>query len=351
MDSGIHAAIDANINRFLEGIRVCEDIFRFVVRDTTISVKLKEIRHELINETKFLSYGNLIHGRDVESDSQKFVDLQSEKIRKSIHDLAKSNLHRAMEATRSLEEFIKLVQPDLQNNPFQKIRFSIYSLEKEMIPLLLRQDKRKHFNFALYAILDSFFVADEEYARTTGRLIKGGATIIQLRIKNHSMSAILNTAKEVCNICKENDVVFIVNDYPEIAYLSDADGVHLGQDDLSVPDVRRLLAPDKIIGLSTHSLEQAVIASELEPDYIAVGPIYETKSKNNKLIDGIGENIVKDVLSGTQIPVVAIGGLNPERISRLKDIGCTCNAVISYLFYGDKIEENCRQIVNIIKGL
>jgi thiamine-phosphate pyrophosphorylase len=354
MEARIYSAIDASVNRSLEGIRVCEDIFRFIIRNVGLSVKLKQIRHEIVEALKSFSYNELLHGRDVENDSQKFIDVKSEKSRASIHNLVKSNLHRAMEAMRSIEEFFKLLHPDMDENPFQKIRFSLYTLEKDMIQILLREDKRKRFNSSLYAILDSSFVQNDEYLKTALKLIDGGASIIQLRMKNFPMGKILETAGNISSVCKEKGVLFIVNDYPEIAYLSGADGVHLGQDDLPVPDVRRILPPDMIIGISTHSMEQALLAVKDEPDYIAIGPIYKTKTKNNKLLEGIGEDIFKEVLRSTDIPLVAIGGLNPERAGRLKKLGCNCSAVVSYLYQENNkennIEANCRVIINSIKS-
>jgi thiamine-phosphate pyrophosphorylase len=354
MEARIYSAIDANINRSLEGIRVCEDIFRFIIRNSEISVKLKEIRHAVVEAFKSLSSRELLHGRDVENDSQKYYDVNSEKTRDSLHDLVKSNLHRAMEAIRSLEEFFKLLHPDMIENQFQKIRFSLYSLEKDMISVLLREDKRKNFSSSLYAILDSSFVRKEDYLKTAKRLISGGASIIQLRLKNIPMGKVLETAKIVSRVCKESGVLFIVNDYPEIAYLSGADGVHLGQDDLPVTEVRRIFPPDMIIGISTHSRDEARLALQHEPDYITVGPVYETKSKDNKILEGIGEDVLIEVLNSTEISVVAIGGLNPERIGRLKKSGCNCCAALSYLYKDitkeHNIEENCRAILNSMKS-
>ncbi|MFH0976025.1 MAG: thiamine phosphate synthase [Spirochaetota bacterium] len=348
MDSRIYAAIDANINRSLEGIRVCEDIFRFVARNKVLSVKLKDIRHNIADAIKAFSYKGLLSSRDVDNDSQKFVDLDSEKKRDNLQDILKSNLHRAMEAMRSVEEFYKLLHAKSDENPFQKIRFSLYSIEKELISCLIRNGKHKKFKNSLYAILDSSFVKNEEYLNAAQRLIKGGASIIQLRMKNHSQGKILEVAKEISGLCKENNVLLIINDYPDIAYLSGADGVHLGQDDLPVIEVRRLFPMDMIIGISTHSREQAVVAARCEPDYIAIGPVYNTKTKNNQNINGIGEDVVREVSGGTDIPVVAIGGLNPERIGILKTLRCGCYAVVSYLYKDDKIEDNCRGITGIL---
>ncbi len=347
MDSEIYPAIDANVNRSLEGIRVCEDIFRFAVRNSSLSLKLKKIRHDIVNALKNFSSDNLLDSRDIEKDSQKYIDLGNEKIRNSIRDIAKSNLHRAMEAMRSLEEFTKMLQPasGKDENPFQKIRFGLYSLEKEIMQVLLKEDKRKHFYHSLYAILDSAFILNNEYASTAMRLINGGASIIQLRMKNHSMREILSAATEVSAVCRKNNVLFIVNDFPDIARLSDADGVHLGQDDLPARDARRLLPANMLIGISTHSIEQAIAAAEFEPDYIAVGPVYDTGTKNSQLLKGIGESPVKEIINKISLPVICIGGLDPGRARIIKEIGCTCCAVVSYLYKNNTIEENCKQII------
>ena len=349
MEQGVYSAIDANINRALEGIRVCEDVFRFVIRNSTLSVKLKEARHELAGAVKMFSQSCLLHGRDVGNDVQKFIDTSGEKARGSLNEITMSNLHRATEAMRSLEEFFKLLRPGANENPFQKIRFTLYSVEKDMSSVLMRENKRKHFSSSLYAILDSSFVQDGEYVKTAQRLINGGASIIQLRMKNSSTCKILETARSVSGVCRESNVLFIMNDYPDIAYLSDADGVHLGQDDIPVADARRILPPDMLVGISTHSKEEALLAAKHEPDYIAVGPVYDTKTKYDKLINGIGEGVFKDILSSTDIPVVAIGGLDPARLSELSKIGCKCGAVVSYLYKENNIEENCRLILNALQ--
>lgn len=348
MNNEIYTAIDANINRAMEGIRVCEDVFRFIARNSRISLSLKEIRHNIMAVVKALNNGMLLQRRDVDRDSQKYIDLESEKARESLTDIVKSNIHRTMEAMRSLEEFFKLLNKDSNENPFQKIRFSVYSLEKEMIFFLLRRDKQKRFKSSLYTILDSSFVEDKAYSETAERLIKGGASVIQLRMKDHAMREIMDAAKKVSSVCMDNDVLFIVNDYPEIAILSGADGVHLGQNDLSVQEVRSLLPVNMLIGISTNSQEQARLAAEDEPDYIAVGPVFDTKTKYGELMRGIGVDIVKKVVEATDLPVVSIGGITPEGVDLLKETGCSSYAVVSYLYKDGNIELNCKKIIDHI---
>jgi thiamine-phosphate pyrophosphorylase len=348
MDDKIYSAIDANINRALEGLRVCEDIFRFVNRDAKISVKLKNLRHEIIDAVKIFPQGMLLRERDVAGDEIKFLDADSEKKRDSVFDLARKNLRRSAEALRSIEEFFKIVKPGENRNPFQEIRFTIYTLEKDICLPLLRAEKMNKFENALYAILDSAFVKNNHYAKTAERMIKGGVSILQLRMKDASTKDILSAARDVTKICRDNGVIFIVNDYPEVAVLSGADGVHLGQDDLPAGEARKILPPEMLIGVSAHSETQAFKAADENPDYLAIGPIFDTKSKYGDLMKGIGVDIIKDIINKTDIPLVAIGGIDNSKIAELKETGCRCFAVLSYLYKDDKIEDNCRELTAIL---
>lgn len=345
-DKKIYAAIDANINRVFEGLRVCEDICRFVLWNKEISAELKKIRHEFSDRISVFTPEVLLNARDTENDTIKFLDLKSELARDSVPELFKKNIHRAIEAMRSIEEFYKLTNP--ADNPFQKLRFDLYNLEKNAFFINARTEKTKRFANSLYAILDSSFVHDNDYVNTAQRFIKGGAAIIQLRMKTAKMRDMLNTAKNVSALCRKHGVIFIVNDYPEIAYLADADGVHLGQDDLDVCDVRKLLPQNMLIGVSTHSKAQAVAAIAACPDYIAVGPIFDTETKTGEKLSGIGKNILHEIDAG-DTPVVAIGGLTPQRISEIKDTRL-CFAVISYLYNNNEIEQNCQDILYVLSG-
>jgi len=348
MDSGIFGAIDANINRALEGIRVAEDCIRFIVRNKRISLALKQIRHDILDASKIFRRDILLSGRDVEKDTQKFIDTEDEKDRKSVIDIVNSNLHRSMEAVRSVEEFFKLVIREHAENPFQRIRFNLYSIEKDIVSFVSRDAKKKYFKSSLYAILDSSFVINNAYLETAKRFIDGGASVIQLRMKKHPTRTILSTAKEISSLCREKDVLFIVNDYPEIAYLSGADGVHLGQDDLAVKDARSILPLHMIIGVSVHSVGEAEAETKNEPDYIAIGPVFDTSTKSENIIKGIGADVLKQVVKSAEIPVVGIGGIDPARITQLKHSGCECYAVVSYLYKDNIIEDNCKKIINSI---
>lgn len=348
MEKQIYAAIDANINRSMEGVRVCEDIMRFCLHRTDFSTRLKEIRHRVAEAARRFNKGLLLHGRDVDSDAQKFVDLDGERTRESLADLFAANLHRAMEAVRSLEEFSKLESPAGNDNPFQEIRFSMYALEREAMPLMKRQDKMSKFSKALYAILDMGHVAEDHCIETATEMIRGGSAIIQLRMKTGSKKEILRAAKDVARLCRDEKALFIVNDHPDIAVLSGADGVHLGWNDLGARDVRKLVPPEMIIGLTTYSCDHALRAVEEEPDYIAIGPVFDTSYDTGREwvnLKGQGTEPLSRVKAAIQIPLVAIGGITAANVAEVLTAGADAVAVSSYIYRDDTIERNCRSLI------
>ncbi len=343
----IERAMDASINRSLEGLRVCEDILRFYCNGKGAS-ELKELRHRLGSAAGTLSRDRLLGAREVEGDGQKFFNTESELTRKSVNAVFAANIRRAAEAVRSLEEFSKL-DPGGRGNEFQEIRFAIYEIEKKNWFVLKKEEVKSRFTETLYAIADSAFMAPGEAGEVVEAMARGGAGIIQLRMKHEERRLVLETARQVRSICSEHDVLFIMNDYPDIAVMAEADGVHLGQDDLPVSEVRKFLPPGMLIGLSTHSLQQARDAHEAEPDYIAIGPVFDTTSKTGSVIKGIGTDMVKEVAAASQLPLVAIGGINGENLSSVLDAGCTCPAVISELFKKGRIQANGEALTSLIK--
>jgi len=351
MEKQIYAAVDANINRAMEGIRVCEDIMRFCLHRTDFSTRLKAIRHRVAEAARRFNQGLLLHGRDVEADAQKFIDLDGGRTRESLADLFAANLHRAMEAVRSLEEFGKLESPNVKDNPFQEIRFSMYSLERELIPLMKKQDKMSRFSRALYAVLDRGHVPEDEYCEAAIKMIRGGSAIIQLRMKSGSKKEILKAAKDVAQLCRSEKVLFIVNDHPDIAVLSGAGGVHLGWNDLGARDVRKLIPPEMIIGLTTYSYDHAIRAIEEEPDYIAIGPVFDTSYDTGREwvnLKGQGTEPISRVRAAIQVPLVAIGGITAANVAEVIGAGADAVAVSSYIYRDINIEMNCRSIVQAL---
>jgi len=201
----------------------------------------------------------------------------------------------------------------------------------------------------IYPITD-VSLAGISHGEQVGRLIAGGATFIQLREKHASPRDFFEAAKPAIEIARKNNVMIIINDRVDIARALGADGVHLGQDDLPPNAAREVLGPDAIIGFSTHSVEQAIDAAGLPIDYIAIGPIFETKTKENPDpivgLDGLAE-VKKNI---GNIPLVAIGGIDLDNVLDVLAAGADSIALVSAIV-GDPalISAKTAQLLNIVK--
>jgi len=176
--------------------------------------------------------------------------------------------------------------------------------------------------------------------------IDGGAAFVQLREKSSSSIEFFNVAKECLDISRANGIKLIINDRVDIALALGADGVHLGQDDLPPDEARKILGNDTIVGYSTHSLEQAITACRLPVDYIAIGPIFATKTKldHDEPVGLKGIEIVRRAIG--DVPLVAIGGIGIDDIPEVLAAGADSAALISSLIAGpESIANNCRRAV------
>jgi thiamine-phosphate pyrophosphorylase len=200
----------------------------------------------------------------------------------------------------------------------------------------------------LYGIVDRGYVNENDIESVAHALIKGGADVIQLRAKGCDEDEILEMARQIVLICREAQVPFIVNDFPEIAKQMKADGVHVGQDDGSLIDVRRIVGDEMIVGRSTHSVEQAEQALLDGVDYIGFGPLFPTPTKKGRPAIGL-ENIalVEDKV-GSEIPVFCIGGITRKNVINVAQAGAKRVVVVSDLLTAESIEEATASVKNII---
>lgn len=201
----------------------------------------------------------------------------------------------------------------------------------------------------LYAITDKMWLNGRSIAEVTKEAIDGGATMIQYREKDLPAEKQLEEAKELCELCKANNVVFIVNDNVELAKAVDADGVHLGLEDGSLIKAREVLGENKIIGASAHNVEEALAAQEKGVDYIGCGSVFNTSTKAN--IRPITPAVLKSVTEAVTIPVVAIGGINHENISELNGCKLAGVAVISAIFAKSDIKAATEELMKLTEAL
>ena len=210
-------------------------------------------------------------------------------------------------------------------------------------PDLLMKSKLKSAHF--YGIVDLGYVTAERVSSVARSLLDGGAGVIQLRAKGCGLDEIRSLAKQLQPICREKGTPFIVNDYPEIALEVGADGVHIGQDDGSLADVRALVGEEMIVGRSTHSVEQAKGALSEGFDYIGFGPLFPTPTKVGRA--GIGMENVRLVQStvGQEIPVFCIGGIRRDNLAQVQGAGAQRVVVVSDVLRAEDVKEAAREIV------
>jgi thiamine-phosphate pyrophosphorylase len=189
----------------------------------------------------------------------------------------------------------------------------------------------------LYAILDLGYVAPEISADVTRHLLNGGADILQLRAKGHDRDTIRRVAESLIPICRESGVPFILNDFPDLARLLDADGVHIGQDDGSLADARAIIGPGKIIGRSTHSPDQARAALAEGFDYIGFGPLFPTPTKRGRPGIGLLDIAAVEREVGSRIPAFCIGGIRRENLAAVLAAGAQRVVIVSDLLTADDI--------------
>ena len=337
--------IDENLNRLSEGLRVLEDLARMLFNDTSLTQQLKAMRHNLV-ETDLKINTQLVQSRDSINDIGAGMTVGKE-THKELSDVLIANARRSQESLRVLEEMAKLPVLNLDSNKYKKARFDLYTIECNLLSRILRQDKLKMLT-GLYAIIDTHALQKRDPIVVARQIIRGGAKIIQFRDKISSKKELLPVALKLRDLCSRSDVLFIINDYLDLALATAADGLHVGQDDLPVSVARRELPIDKIIGCSVTSFDQSIIAVADGADYLGVGSVFPTSSKED--IDVCGLSVLKQITQEIQIPVVAIGGINKNNIAETLAAGADAVAVISAVLQAADPETAVRELVGIIKN-
>ena len=194
----------------------------------------------------------------------------------------------------------------------------------------------------LYAVTDRSWLNGETLYSQVEKALQGGATFIQLREKNLDQDHFMEEALELKKLCAAYHVPFVINDNVEIAAKMDADGVHVGQSDMEAQDVRAILGPDKILGVSAQTVEQAVLAEKHGADYLGVGAVFPTSSKDDA--DDVSYETLKAICGAVSIPVVAIGGITQENVAKLAGSGICGVAVISAIYAAKNIGQASKDL-------
>ena len=336
--------IDANCNRVSEGLRFLEDVSRFLLNDAALSKQLKQMRHGVIS--RLSEFGpTLISPRNTETDVGIGTSISRQQ---NISSLVVANARRIEEGLRVIEEFSKLpeLRVKLRSKDFEAMRFRLYSIHRELLSRVTRRQKIERLR-GLYIIIDTRTLGSGNAAGAARNAIRGGARAIQLRGKDQNKASLLVLAEQLAELCRKANVLFIVNDYPEIAMASGADGIHVGQDDLPVKVIRRELPIDSVIGVSVTTVAQARKAEKEGADYIAVSAVFPTPTKAEA--KAVGLKGLQQVKKAVSIPVVAIGGINRQNIGKVLSYGADAVACISAVFGQKDTEAAVSRLVREIE--
>lgn len=194
----------------------------------------------------------------------------------------------------------------------------------------------------LYAVTDRTWLKGRTLADVVEEAIKAGVTFLQLREKNLEYDAFLQLAKEIKCVTDKYKIPYVINDNVQVAMAAGADGVHVGQGDMSPKDVRKIIGPDKILGVSAQTVEQAVLAEESGADYIGVGSVFPTSTKLDA--EAVSLETLKEICKAVSIPVVAIGGINKDNAIKLAGSGIDGIAVVSAIFAREDIASAAREL-------
>lgn len=326
MSDVLYRIIDANFNRSREALRGMEEYCRFLLDDKDLSGKAKQMRHRLCEAIGRLDAARLLCARDVAGDVGRGLSVEGQLSRATLADCFTAASKRASEGLRTLAEMIQTIDADAAA-VCEQLRFGVYDLEKAVFIAAFKRDRLEKIR--LYVLINvGPETTDAVVLEKARRCIAGGADALQLRAKGISDRRFLSLAANFAGVCKTDGAVGIINDRVDIAVLSEADGVHLGQNELEPQSAMTLLKRPVLMGGSTHSPEELQGAISAGYDYVGVGPVFASMTKPGLKTTGL-EYVREAVkrLEGTGILPVAIGGIGPDNVESVLETGIKAVAV------------------------
>lgn len=324
--------IDANANRAREAMRVMEDAARFLLDDAELSAAFKQLRHVLAEALS--NCDDWILSRDTPEDVGTLISTDSEGLRQDERAVVIAAGKRLSEALRTMEEYAKTYSDVLlKAKTIEQIRYRGYELERQLVSAM-GSKRRSQWQVCVLVseslcLMHPWKFVVEDIIRTATCDAK---LCLQLREKTLDDAELLVRSTWLVQTCRSSGVASIINDRPDIAALSKADGVHLGQTDMPVAAARRILGFNAIIGVSTSCLDDAHKVLREGGDYCGVGPMFETKTKDKPVL--AGPQYLREYSQWNKLPHLAIGGINATNIATLIDAGvrgvavshCVCSA-------------------------
>ncbi|KAA5542302.1 thiamine phosphate synthase [Roseiconus nitratireducens] len=317
----VYRILDASANRANEGFRTLEEFVRFGLENKTLVAAAKQLRHDFAQALARLPRIQLVSARDASSDVGASAQTVSEYHRKTTDSVITAAIERVQQSLRVLEEYGKIVDPAFGRD-IEAIRYRAYNLHRDVeLQSWVGQRLQRLADSRLYVLIDC--MSDEEAFLTAIRKwAAAGVDIFQLRDKAADDRTLYQRALIGAKVAAESDALFVINDRPDLAVATDADGVHVGQDELPPGVARRLVGPDRLVGVSTHDLTQVHAAIDQGADYIGCGPTFPGRTK--QFDSFAGPEFLRQVHAADKtrpLPAFAIGGITAENLGQVTETG------------------------------
>lgn len=344
MNPAVLRILDANANRAREALRVVEDYARFGLDDEPLCGALKALRHELTDALKPYLADAILH-RDTPGDVGTAIKTPAELRRADLGEVVTAAGKRLGEALRAIEEVLKTLEPG-RAATVETTRYRFYDLEQQLARTL--RPASRFAGVRLYVLITEK-LCKRPWLEAAQEAIEGGADCLQLREKELDGAELLSRARQLVQLCRRGGVLSIINDRADIAMLSDADGAHVGQGDLPATEARKLLGRDKIVGVSTHNLDQARQAVRDGADYIGVGPVFVSSTKPRDFLPGL--DFARQVVSAKiPVPAVAIAGITLENVDEVIETGIRAVAVTAAVAGCDAVRDAAQRFKAKLSG-
>ena len=314
--------LDANLDRAREGLRVVEEWCRFGLNDARLTEECKTLRQELAQ----WHTAELRAARDTPADPGTALTHPQEAQRANLQQVLQANLCRVEEALRVLEEYGKVYAPAM-GSALKQMRYRVYTLESH----LLAHDRHHQLRQAQLYLVTS---PSEQLFEVVEAALRGGLGLVQYRDKTADDNIRLRNAIQLSQLCHRYGALFIVNDRIDLALAADADGVHLGQQDIPLSLARQLLGHQRLIGRSTTNPDEMHRALQEGADYIGVGPVYETPTKAGKAAAGL--EYIRYAVTHATVPWFAIGGIDTDNLHEVLNAGAERVAVVRAIMQAEQ---------------
>lgn len=320
--SAVHRILDANLDRAREGLRIIEEWCRFGLNQSQLTEQCKELRQAIA----VWHTPDIRAARDTPSDPGTELTHAQEKERSSLSHVLQANFCRVQEALRVLEEYGKLYRTDM-GEACKQMRYQVYTLESELMGSHRHQ---KLLQTQLYLVTSPH----DSLLSVVDAALQGGLKLVQYRAKEEDDITRYKLANKLKYLCHQYDALFIVNDRVDLALAVDADGVHLGQQDVPIAVARKLLGSNRIIGRSTTNPDEMARALAEGADYIGVGPVYETPTKPGKAAAGL--EYVRHAAKHSTVPWFAIGSVNADNLTEVIGAGADRVAMVRAIMQAEQ---------------